>query len=64
MSVQDRNLKVLSVIESLERDMELLCMTGVEDKLQEGVRPTLEMLRNAGIKVRTSCLTYTCTGIF
>lgn len=32
--------------------MELLCVTGVEDKLQENVRPTLEMLRNAGIKVR------------
>lgn len=54
MSVQDRNMKVQAVIESLERDMELLCMTGVEDKLQEGVRPTLEMLRNAGIKVRTT----------
>ena len=51
MSVQDRNVKVQAVVESLERDMELLCMTGVEDKLQEGVRPTLEMLRNAGIKV-------------
>ena len=51
MSVQDRNAKVQAVIESLERDMELLCLTGVEDKLQEGVRPTLELLRNAGIKV-------------
>ena len=56
MSVQDRNVKVQAVVESLERDMELLCMTGVEDKLQEGVRPTLEMLRNAGIKVRFSSL--------
>lgn len=53
MSVQDRNVKVQAVVESLERDMELLCMTGVEDQLQEGVRPTLEMLRNAGIKVST-----------
>ncbi|CAG2238567.1 E7.6.2.1 [Mytilus edulis] len=51
MSTQDRNAKVQAVIESLERDMELLCLTGVEDKLQEGVRPTLELLRNAGIKV-------------
>ncbi|KAK3086037.1 hypothetical protein FSP39_012460 [Pinctada imbricata] len=51
MSVQDRNAKVQAVIESLERDMELLCLTGVEDKLQDGVRPTLEMLKNAGIKV-------------
>lgn len=51
MSVQDRNMKVQAVVESLERDMELLCMTGVEDRLQENVRPTLELLRNAGIKV-------------
>ncbi|CAH1785189.1 unnamed protein product [Owenia fusiformis] len=51
MSVQDRALRVTAVIESLERDMELLCLTGVEDKLQEDVRPTLEMMRNAGIKV-------------
>lgn len=40
-----------AVVESLERDMELLCLTGVEDKLQDNVRPTLELLRNAGIKV-------------
>ena len=39
------------MIESLERDMELLCVTGVEDKLQDNVRNTLEQLRNAGIKV-------------
>lgn len=56
MSIQDRNTKVQGMIESLERDMELLCLTGVEDKLQDGVRPTLEMLKNAGIKVRTNCV--------
>ena len=39
-----------AVIESLERDMELLCITGVEDKLQDNVRNTLEQLRNAGIR--------------
>ncbi|XP_059148844.1 probable phospholipid-transporting ATPase IIB isoform X2 [Physella acuta] len=51
MSIQERNSKMQAVIEGLERDMELLCLTGVEDKLQDGVRPTLEMLRNAGIRV-------------
>jgi len=51
LSVIDRPSKVASVIESLERDMELLCVTGVEDKLQVDVRPTLELLCNAGIKV-------------
>ena len=63
MSIQDRNAKVQGVIESLERDMELLCLTGVEDKLQEGVRPTLEMLKNAGIKVSTVQGQYTYTNI-
>jgi phospholipid-translocating ATPase len=51
LSVADRITKVAAVIESLEREMELLCLTGVEDRLQDGVRPTLELLRNAGVKI-------------
>ena len=51
LSMQDRNQKIQNVIESLEKDLELLCLTGVEDKLQQNVRNTLETLRNAGIKV-------------
>ncbi|KAI0229267.1 putative phospholipid-transporting ATPase IIB [Lamellibrachia satsuma] len=51
MSVHERAAKIAAVVESLERDMQLLCLTGVEDKLQECVRPTLELLRNAGIKI-------------
>lgn len=51
LSIHDRTLKVAAVVESLEREMELLCLTGVEDQLQADVRPTLELLRNAGIKV-------------
>lgn len=51
MSVSDRVSRVAAVVESLEREMELLCVTGVEDRLQDRVRPTLELLRNAGIKV-------------
>jgi phospholipid-translocating ATPase len=39
------------VCEYLEHDLELLGVTGVEDKLQEGVKPSLELLRNAGIKI-------------
>lgn len=31
--------------------MDLLCVTGVEDTLQHNVKITLEMLRNAGIKI-------------
>lgn len=55
LSVHDRSLKVATVIESLEMEMELLCLTGVEDQLQADVRPTLETLRNAGIKVGGTC---------
>ncbi|XP_063042011.1 probable phospholipid-transporting ATPase IIB [Engraulis encrasicolus] len=51
LSLHDRALKVCAVVESLEREMELLCLTGVEDQLQADVRPTLELLRNAGIKI-------------
>ncbi|KAJ4480845.1 protein transporter [Lentinula aciculospora] len=39
------------VEEYLERDMELLGLTGVEDRLQDEVRSTLELMRNAGVKV-------------
>jgi len=35
----------------LEHDLELLGLTGVEDKLQDDVKSTLELLRNAGIKI-------------
>ncbi|KAL1115479.1 hypothetical protein AAG570_007509, partial [Ranatra chinensis] len=51
MSISERGSRVTSVIESLEREMELVCVTGVEDKLQDNVRPTLELLRNARIKI-------------
>ncbi|KAI2643243.1 phospholipid-translocating P-type ATPase [Xylaria nigripes] len=35
----------------LENGLELLGVTGVEDKLQKDVKPSLELLRNAGIKI-------------
>jgi len=34
LSVTDRAARVSAVVESLERDMELLSVTGVEDRLQ------------------------------
>lgn len=46
-----RAQRVATVVDTLEREMELLCVTGVEDKLQVNVRRTLELLGNAGIKV-------------
>lgn len=49
---EDRSTQVHSVIsEYLESDLELLALTGVEDKLQENVKPTLELMRNAGVKI-------------
>ncbi|PKS07996.1 hypothetical protein jhhlp_006608 [Lomentospora prolificans] len=40
-----------AVSQHLERNLELLGVTGVEDKLQRDVKPSLELLRNAGIKI-------------
>ena len=40
-----------SIRERLEQDMELIGISGVEDKLQQNVQSTLETLRNAHIKV-------------
>lgn len=52
VSVHDRNAAVQEVISNiLENELELLGLTGVEDKLQDDVKPTLEALRNAGIRV-------------
>ncbi|CAF2049032.1 unnamed protein product, partial [Rotaria magnacalcarata] len=47
----NRSRCVREVIETLECDMELLGVTGVEDKLQLDVRQTLESLHNGGIKI-------------
>lgn len=45
------NLIQKSIDECLETDLELLGVTGVEDKLQDDVKISLEILRNAGIKI-------------
>jgi len=50
-TIKDRDFNVQKVIESIENELDLLCLTGVEDKLQENVKPTLEMMANAGIRV-------------
>ncbi|WFD36197.1 P-type phospholipid transporter [Malassezia cuniculi] len=50
MEQRDEHMAAV-VSEQLEHNMELLGLTGVEDKLQDDVRTTLELLRNASIKV-------------
>jgi len=52
VDVHDRNGRMKGVLSTmLERDLDLLGLTGVEDKLQDNVKSTLELLRNAGIRV-------------
>ncbi|KZM21347.1 ATP binding [Ascochyta rabiei] len=52
LALQNRDAGVADVVsEYLERNLELLGVTGVEDKLQKDVKPSLELLRNAGIKI-------------
>lgn len=51
-SITDRTNAMNAVVNQiLEQDLELLGLTGVEDKLQDGVKTTLELLRNAGLKI-------------
>ncbi|KAH8712165.1 hypothetical protein GQ44DRAFT_752225 [Phaeosphaeriaceae sp. PMI808] len=52
LALHNRDTALANVVkEYLENDLELLGVTGVEDKLQKDVKPSLELLRNAGIKI-------------
>jgi phospholipid-translocating ATPase len=52
LALHNRDSAVAEVVkEFLEHDLELLGVTGVEDRLQKDVKPSLELLRNAGIKI-------------
>eukprot|EP01006_Ploeotia_vitrea_P034800 TRINITY_DN65800_c6_g3_i1.p1 TRINITY_DN65800_c6_g3~~TRINITY_DN65800_c6_g3_i1.p1 ORF type:complete len:1115 (-),score=98.08 TRINITY_DN65800_c6_g3_i1:221-3409(-) len=51
VATDQRNEKILATRESLEKGLELVGVTGVEDRLQPDVQQSLEELRNAGIKV-------------
>ncbi|RMJ12864.1 hypothetical protein CDV36_007471 [Fusarium kuroshium] len=52
LSISGRDTGMQRVVSHyLERDLELIGVTGVEDKLQKDVKPSLELLRNAGIKI-------------
>ncbi|KAF2679994.1 hypothetical protein K458DRAFT_312691, partial [Lentithecium fluviatile CBS 122367] len=52
LALHNRDSAVAEVVkEFLEHNLELLGVTGVEDKLQKDVKPSLELLRNAGIKI-------------
>lgn len=52
VAINGREANMQAVVSQyLEHDLELLGVTGVEDKLQRDVKPSLELLRNAGIKI-------------
>lgn len=51
LKIENRNEEVQKVVEELEVDMDILGLTGVEDKLQDNVRGTLDTLKNAGMKI-------------
>ncbi|KAI9672166.1 MAG: putative aminophospholipid-translocase [Alyxoria varia] len=52
LELHGRDVGMARVVKDyLEQDLELLGVTGVEDKLQQDVKPSLELLRNAGIKI-------------
>ena len=52
LSLNNRDNNMARVVKKhLEHDLELLGVTGVEDKLQDRIKPSLELLRNAGIKI-------------
>ena len=50
-SMVEREEKVERCATLIERDFDLVGSTGLEDKLQDGVPDTIEMIRKAGIKL-------------
>ena len=50
-SMENRKEKMAQVVSKLENDMDFLCVTGVEDLLQDDVATTIDNLRNAGMKI-------------
>lgn len=52
LSLHNRDVNIASTVAThLEHNLELLGVTGVEDRLQKDVKPSLELLRNAGVKI-------------
>ncbi|CAN6248203.1 unnamed protein product [Urochloa humidicola] len=50
-SLDNRESKIAEVCQSLERNLHILGVTAIEDRLQDGVPETIKLLRNAGINV-------------
>lgn len=50
-ALQGRDEKLAAVAEEIERKLQLLGCTAIEDKLQEGVPECIERLAAAGIRI-------------
>ena len=50
-AIQNRAEKMAMVAEEIEKDLDLVGTTAIEDKLQEGVPRSIELLSTAGIKI-------------
>ncbi|XP_054646109.1 phospholipid-transporting ATPase IC isoform X1 [Dunckerocampus dactyliophorus] len=51
MATCDRNALLEKLYDEMEQELQLLGVTGIEDRLQEGVPETIALLAQAGIKV-------------
>ena len=51
IALEDRESKLDDVYNEIEKDLELLGATAIEDKLQDGVAQTIANLSLAGIKI-------------
>lgn len=49
--MENREQRIETVSDELERDLRLLGATAIEDRLQDGVPETIADLKRAGIKV-------------
>ncbi|XP_038572102.1 phospholipid-transporting ATPase IK [Micropterus salmoides] len=51
MATRDRDTQLEKLYDQMERDLQLLGVTAIEDRLQEGVPETIALLKQAGVKV-------------
>jgi P-type E1-E2 ATPase len=49
--MQNREEQIDELYEEIEKNMKLIGMTAIEDKLQDGVPQCIESLTQAGIKI-------------
>lgn len=53
---QSTKLHRYALMDEIEKDLEMMGITAIEDKLQDGVPECIYNLRQAGIKVSVRCV--------